>query len=149
MSKMVFTAKFAIDSPLTKTYDLFSISEKHQNDEMIDIQLDSLRTELSEVSTTNCKLRAQVEHLDGQLKVQQKNISTYKKQIQALEDRNKNYESTIVKHEKAMTYLRNEAMDSTSKLNRAEMMIEKLSQENRMLKDSEIHLKAERVLLYL
>lgn len=122
--------------------------EKHNNDEMFNKQFDSLRTELREVSTLNCKLRAQVEHLDGQLKVQQKNISTYKKQIQALEDRNKNYESTIVKHETAMTYLRNEAMDSTTKLNRAEMVIEKLSQENRMHRDSEIHLKAEREVLY-
>lgn len=122
--------------------------EKHQNDEMLNKQFDSLRTELRETSTLNCKLRAQVEHLDGQLKVQQKNISTYKKQIQTLEERSKNYEATIVKHETAMTYLRNEAMDAATKVNRAEMLIEKLSQENRMLKDSEIHLKAEREVLY-
>lgn len=132
---------------LKDEYDHYR-KEKHQNDEMLNKQFDSLRTELREVSTLNCKLRAQVEHLDGQLKVQQKNITTYKKQIQALEDRNKNYESTIIKHETALTYLRNEAMDSNTKLSRAEMMIEKLTQENRMLKDSEIHLKAEREVLY-
>lgn len=53
-----------------------------------------------------------------------------------------------MKHETAMTYLRDEAMDSITKFNRAEMMIEKLSQEYRMLKDGEIHLKAEREVLY-
>jgi nucleoprotein TPR len=122
--------------------------EKHQNDEMLNKQFDTLRTELREISTLNCKLKAQVDHHDGQLKVQQKNVATYKKQIQALEDRNKNYEATIIKHETAMTYLRNEAMDCTSKLSRGEMMVEKLTQENRMLKDSETHLKAEREVLY-
>lgn len=122
--------------------------EKRQNDEMMNKQFDSLRTELREVSNTNCKLRAQVEHHDGQIKLQQKNIGTYKKQIQTLEERNKNYEATIVKHETAMSYLRNDAMDSSAKLSRAEIVIEKVSQENRMLKDSESRLKCEREVLY-
>lgn len=132
---------------MREEYDHYR-KEKHQNDEMMNKQFDGLRTELREISTLNCKLKAQVEHHDGQLKIQQKNVLTYKKQIQALEDRNKNYEATIIKHETAMTYLRNEAMDCTTKLSRAEMMIEKLTQENRMLKDSETHLKAEREVLY-
>lgn len=122
--------------------------EKNQNEEMINKQFDSMRSELREVSTTNCKLRAQVEHHDGQLKLQQKNIATYKKQIQTLEERNKNYESTIIKHETSLTYLRDEALNATTKLNRSEMLVEKLTQENRMLKDSESHLKAEREVLY-
>ena len=116
--------------------------EKRQNDEMMNKQFDSLRSELREVSTINCKLRAQVEHHDGQLKLQQKNIATYKKQIQTLEDRNKNYESTIVKHETAMAFLRDDAMNSSAKLSRAEILVEKLTQESRMLKDSESRLKA-------
>ena len=122
--------------------------EKRQNDEMMNKQFDSLRTELRDVSTINCKLRAQVEHHDGQLKLQQKNIATYKKQIQTLEERNKNYESTIIKHETSMTYLRDEAMNTSGKLSRTESMIERLTQENRMLKDSESRLKAEREVLY-
>lgn len=122
--------------------------EKRQNDEMMNKQFDSLRTELREVSTTNCKLRAQSEHHDGQIKLQQKNVATYKKQIQTLEERNKNYEATIIKHETAMAYLRDEAMNSSTKLSRAEIMIEKITQENRMLKDSESRLKAEREVLY-
>lgn len=122
--------------------------EKRLNDEMLNKQFDSLRTELREVSTINCKLRAQVEHHDGQLKLQQKNIATYKKQIQTLEDRNKNYEATIIKHETAMAYLRDDAMNSSSKLSRAEILVEKITQDNRMLKDSESRLKAEREVLY-
>lgn len=122
--------------------------EKRQNDEMMQKQFDTLRTELREVTNVNCKLRAQVEHHDGQLKLQHKNIATYKKQIQTLEERNKNYESTIIKHETAMSYLRDDAMNSTGKLSRAEIMIEKVTQENRMLKDSESRLKAEREMLY-
>jgi nucleoprotein TPR len=122
--------------------------EKLHNDEMLNKQFDSLRAELREVSTLNCKLRAQVEHQDGQLKLQQKNAATYKKQIQTLEERNKNYESTIHKHETASSYLREQAFEAASKLSRAETIIEKMSQENRMLKDSESRLKAEREVLY-
>lgn len=132
---------------LKEEYDNYR-KEKRENDEMMNKQFDSLRTELREVSTINCKLRAQVEHHDGQLKLQQKNIATYKKQIQTLEERNKNYESTIIKHETAMSYLRNDAMNSTGKLSRAEIMIEKITQESRMIKDSESRLKAEREVLY-
>lgn len=132
---------------LKEEYDNYR-KEKRQNDEMMNKQFDSLRTELREVSTINCKVRAQVEHHDGQLKLQQKNIATYKKQIQTLEERNKNYESTIIKHETAMAYLRDDAMNSSGKLSRAEILIERMTQENRMVKDSESRLKAEREVLY-
>lgn len=132
---------------LKEEYEMYR-KEKLNNDEMVNKQFDSLRAELREVSTLNCKLRAQVEHNDGQLKLQQKNILTYKKQIQTLEERNKNYESTIIKHETSMAYLRDEAMSSSTKLSSAEIMIEKLTQENRMLKDSESRLKTEREVLY-
>lgn len=132
---------------MKEEYDNYR-KEKRENDEMLNKQFDSLRTELREVSTINCKLRAQVEHTDGQLKLQQKNIATYKKQIQTLEERNKNYESTIIKHETAMAYLRDDAMNSSGKLSHAEILIEKITQENRMLKDSESRLKAEREVLY-
>lgn len=132
---------------LKEEYDNYR-KEKRENDDMMNKQFDSLRTKLCEVSTINCKLSAQTEHLDGQVKLQQKNIATFKKQIQTLEERNKNYEATIVKHETAMKYLRDEAMSSSSKFTRAELMIDKFTQENRMLKDSESRLKAEREVLY-
>lgn len=132
---------------LKEEYETYR-KEKLNNDEMLNKQFDSLRAELREVSTLNCKLRAQVEHSDGQLKLQQKNIATYKKQIQTLEERNRNYESTIVKHETSMTYLRDEAMKATSKLSSAEITIEKMTRESRMLKDSESRMKAEREVLY-
>ena len=132
---------------LKEEYDLYR-KEKHTNDEMMNKQFDTMRTELREFSTTNCKLQAQVEHHDCQLKLQQKNIATYKKQIQTLEERNKNYETTIIKHETSLAYLRDETMRATSNVSRSEMMIQKLNQDNRRLKEIESSLKAERDVLY-
>lgn len=132
---------------LKEEYDIYR-KEKHTNDEMLNKQFDTMRTELRELSTTNCKLQAQVEHHDCQLKLQQKNIATYKKQIQTLEERNKNYETTIIKHETSLAYLRDETMKATSNVSRSEMMIQKLTQDNRRLKEIESSLKAERDVLY-
>ena len=132
---------------LKEEYDIYR-KEKHTNDEMLNKQFDTMRTELRELSTTNCKLQAQVEHHDCQLKLQQKNIATYKKQIQTLEERNKNYETTIIKHETSLAYLRDETMKATSNVNRSEMIIQKLNQDNRRLKEIESSLKAERDVLY-
>ncbi len=118
--------------------------EKQTNDKMVNEQFDSMRTELRELSTSNCKLLAQVQHNESQFQLQQKNIATFKKQIQTLEDRNKLYETTIAKHETTIQFLRTEVMNNQQKLTTAEIKNEKLTNENRALKESESRLKAER-----
>lgn len=132
---------------LKEEYETYR-KEKLTNDKMLNEQFDTMRTELREMSTSNCKLLAQVEHQTEQLKLQQKNCLTYKKQIQTLEERNKIYETTIIKHETSLQYLRDDSLNSQSKLSRAEVQVEQLIHENRILKDKESRLQSEREMLY-
>lgn len=90
-----------------------------------------------------------MEHNNAQLELQQKNIATLKKQIQALEDRNRSYESTIIKHESTIDTLRKQTSDYISKLSHAESSVGKLTYENRSLREAEARLRTEHDVLLL
>ncbi|XP_053696723.1 nucleoprotein TPR isoform X2 [Sabethes cyaneus] len=131
---------------LKEEYDNYR-KEKLTNDKMMNEQFDSMRTELRELSSKNIKLAATVEYNNEQIKIQQKNAATYKKQISTLEERNKNYETTISKQEATILFLKDEAISAESKLARAEVQVENLKQECRILKDAESRLQTEREIL--
>ncbi|XP_021710520.1 nucleoprotein TPR isoform X2 [Aedes aegypti] len=133
-------------STLKEEYDNYR-KEKLTNDKMMNEQFDSMRTELRELSSKNIKLVATVEYNNEQIKIQQKNVATYKKQIATLEERNKNYETTISKQEATIMYLKDETMSAQSKLARAEVQVENLKHECRILKDAESRLQTEREIL--
>ncbi|XP_058823922.1 nucleoprotein TPR-like isoform X2 [Topomyia yanbarensis] len=131
---------------LKEEYDNYR-KEKLTNDKMMNEQFDSMRTELRELSSKNIKLAATVEYNNEQIKIQQKNVATYKKQISTLEERNKNYETTISKQEATIMFLKDETMSAQSKLARAEVQVENLKHECRILKDAESRLQTEREIL--
>ncbi|XP_058455681.1 nucleoprotein TPR isoform X3 [Malaya genurostris] len=131
---------------LKEEYDNYR-KEKLTNDKMMNEQFDAMRTELRELSSKNIKLAATVEYNNEQIKIQQKNVATYKKQISTLEERNKNYETTISKQEATIMFLKDETMSAQSKLARAEVQVENLKHECRILKDAESRLQTEREIL--
>ncbi|XP_055916183.1 nucleoprotein TPR isoform X2 [Eupeodes corollae] len=118
--------------------------EKKNNEKILNDQFDSMRTEVRELTATNCKLMSTVEYNKELLKIQQKNISTYKQQIAALEDRNKNYENTNIKHEQTTLYLKDEIMKAQKSLSAAESELNHLRQETRLLKDAASRLQSEK-----
>nr|CAD7402112.1 unnamed protein product [Timema cristinae] len=73
--------------------------ERQTNDTMMAEQLESLRADLTRLQNSNCKMLAQLEFSEERFKVQQTNAAIYKKQISALEEKNRSYSDTIVKHE--------------------------------------------------
>uniref|UniRef100_A0A182NZD0 Nucleoprotein TPR n=1 Tax=Anopheles epiroticus TaxID=199890 RepID=A0A182NZD0_9DIPT len=121
--------------------------EKLTNDKAVNEQFDKFRTEIRELTANNVKLMGTNEFNAEQNRMISKNITTYKNQIAALEERNRNYEGTIAKQEASIMYLKEEAMSAQSKLGRAEVQLENLKQECRILKDSESRLQTERELL--
>uniref|UniRef100_A0A1Q3EXK8 Nucleoprotein TPR n=1 Tax=Culex tarsalis TaxID=7177 RepID=A0A1Q3EXK8_CULTA len=133
-------------STLKEEYDNYR-KEKLTNDKMLNEQFDAMRTEIRELSSKNIKFSATVEYNNEQIKIQQKNVATYKKQISTLEERNKNYETTISKQEATIMYLKDETMSAQSKLARAEVQVENLKHECRILKDAESRLQTEREIL--
>ncbi|XP_063920607.1 nucleoprotein TPR isoform X2 [Zophobas morio] len=118
--------------------------EKTANEKILLEQLEGMRAEIKELVKANCKLSSQLENNEEKFKIAQNNIEIYKKQINALEKQNKIYNETIIKHEQAITYLKDETMQSQTKLSRAEVMLANLQKENALLKDAEMRLVRER-----
>lgn len=111
--------------------------EKTANEKILLEQLEKMRSEVKELVQSNCKLSSQLENNEEKFKISQNNIEIYKKQINALEKQNKIYNGTIIKHEQTVTYLKDETMQSQTKLSRAEVMLGNLQKENALLKDAE------------
>ncbi|XP_050326890.1 nucleoprotein TPR [Bactrocera neohumeralis] len=128
---------------LKEQYEYYT-KEKKNNERIMNEQFDSMRTEVRELTSTNCKLMSSLEYSKEQIKLQQKNISTYKQQITALEDRSKNYENTIIKHEQTVHFLKDEVMKSQHGLSSAQSEASHLRSENRILKDTVNRLQAEK-----
>lgn len=61
----------------------------------------AVRNESRELTSANCKLLAQANFANEQIKAQQNNVAIYKNKIQSLEERNQMHEKTIAKHETA------------------------------------------------
>nr|CAD7259308.1 unnamed protein product [Timema shepardi] len=141
--------------------------ERQTNDTMMAEQLESLRADLTRLQNSNCKMLAQLEFSEERFKVQQTNAAIYKKQISALEEKNRSYSDTIVKHEYTLLSLREKyssgvvyfitfkralrtdleerlrALASESKLARAEVQLENARHECSLLKEVEVRLQSE------
>jgi len=119
------------------------LSKKNAAIEQLNNQLDQIKAQLSETSGTNYKLRAEVEHKEGQLKIQQKNFDMTKRKLQSLEDKTKNSGTTVAKLEVSLTHLRDELQSCSTKLSRTEMSVVNLTKENKNLIKLEAQLRTE------
>ncbi|XP_064542944.1 nucleoprotein TPR isoform X1 [Drosophila montana] len=128
---------------LKENYDYYT-SEKRKNDALVQDQFDSMRKEVRELTSVNCKLMNASEFQKEQMELLQKGIATYKQQIAALEDRTKNYEKTIIKHEQTVHMLKDEVMTAHRKQAASETETHSLQHENRVLKETTARLQAEK-----
>ncbi|XP_013172192.1 PREDICTED: nucleoprotein TPR-like isoform X2 [Papilio xuthus] len=126
-----------------KTYK----EEKVTNERMLFEQIDNMRQEISKLTAANSKFASTAEFNNERLKILQTNIATYKKQISSLEEKNKTYNATIAKHEVSLQHLRDEALNSQNKLATAEIQLENLKLECKLLKDTEHRLQTEKEIL--
>ncbi|XP_026316957.1 nucleoprotein TPR isoform X2 [Hyposmocoma kahamanoa] len=123
-----------------KTYK----EEKVTNERMLFEQIDNMRQDIAKLTAANSKCASTSEYNNERLKILQTNINTYKKQIASLEDKNKAYNATIAKHEVSLQHLRDEALNAQSKLAAAEIQVENLKLECKLLKDTEVRLQTEK-----
>ncbi|KAL0871932.1 hypothetical protein ABMA27_004380 [Loxostege sticticalis] len=126
-----------------KTYK----EEKVTNERMLFEQIDNMRQEIAKLTAANSKCSSTSEYNNERLKILQTNITTYKKQITSLEEKNKAYSATIAKHEVSLQHLRDEALNAQSKLAAAEIQLENLKLECKLLKDAEVRLQTEKEIL--
>lgn len=106
-------------------------------------EIQSLKKESNDLIYKNSKLVAQAEFYEEKCKVVETNIKSYKKQIQALEERNQMLSEISAKHEQSTVHLRHEVVQLQSNLSKAEVTLENLRQENFLLKTAEARLLKE------
>ncbi|KAH8401431.1 hypothetical protein KR009_005444 [Drosophila setifemur] len=128
---------------LKENYDYYT-SEKRKNDALAQDQFDSMRKEVRELTSSNCKLLNATEFQKEQIDMLHKNIGTYKQQVSALEERTKSYEKTIIKHEQTVLMLKDEVMAAHRKHAAADSEAHSLRQENRIIKDTVSRLQIEK-----
>lgn len=126
-----------------KTYK----EEKVANERLLIEQIDNMRQEIGKLTAANSKCSSTSEYNNERLKILQTNITTYKKQIASLEEKNKAYNTTIAKHEVSLQHLRDEVLNAQSKLAAAEIAAENLKLELKLLKDTEVRLQTEKEIL--
>ncbi|KAJ8683664.1 hypothetical protein QAD02_019456 [Eretmocerus hayati] len=121
--------------------------EKAAHEQMLNDEIERLRADSERNSNRCCKLKAQLDSANERFGLLQSNVKTYKAQIKTLEDKCNSHSVTIGKHEQTVMLLRNEALDAQSRLSKAEVQLENLRAEKRMLKESESRLLKEREVL--
>lgn len=122
--------------------------EKNANDKVFNEQFQQMRQEVRELTSTNCHLTSSVTFHSEQIKIQQKNVAVYKKQIQTLEERDRNYDKTLAKNEQTILYLRDQTMQMQQRSSTAEIKCEELQRLARKLQDDVSRLTIERDTLY-
>ncbi|VEN38999.1 unnamed protein product [Callosobruchus maculatus] len=118
--------------------------EKTANEKISLEQMETLRAEVNDLTRLNIKLCSHADVSEEKFKVMKNNIEIYKKQIVALEKQNKIYSVSIIKHEQAATFLKDETLQFQAKLSKAEVMLSNLQKENALLRDAEQRLLEER-----
>lgn len=122
--------------------------EKMTNDKIMNDQFNSMRSELRDLTTANCKLKNNYEFKVEKIKSLEKDVADAKKQISALEERNKIYDKSATKQEQEVAYMRDELFSTQKQLSISEVTNKNLKQQYDVLRDSETRLQSERESLY-
>jgi len=121
--------------------------EKGVNDKMVSETVDKLREDLHQSRLKVAKLSSQEEYSTERFKIMNTNHESLKRQLTALEDRNKQLHNISAQHETSVTALRRELMDCQTKLSRAEVQSEHLQMKNGQLAATQARIEAERDVL--
>ncbi|XP_049818451.1 nucleoprotein TPR isoform X3 [Aethina tumida] len=118
-------------------------NEKHANEKMLLEQIETLSKEVRDLTKINCKLTSQAEINDEKFKIMQNNTEVFKKQIAALENQNRHYSESLVKHETTIIYIKDEIIAAQTRASQAEVRAANLEKENALLHEVEKRLSKE------
>lgn len=100
LTKLIAQKDQELDN-LKNNFDKYK-TEKCINEKLITDQLENMRQEVRDLTSKNYKIASAIEFKTEQLKINNKTVEMYKKQISSLEERNKHYEITISRHETSL-----------------------------------------------
>lgn len=122
--------------------------EKAGNEKILNDHINSMRTEVRDLTSTNCRLKNNFEFTTEQVKMQEKNAASMKKQISTLEERNRVYDKNNSMNEQTISYLREQLTTCQKQLATAEAKLDNLRQECKLLQERETRLQMERESLH-
>ncbi|XP_052775789.1 nucleoprotein TPR-like isoform X2 [Mya arenaria] len=117
--------------------------DKHENEKIINAQLDSQRKEVADMRVQNARLSSQLEFAAERNKVSLANMEGYKKEIAVLRDKVQKYTASVAKHEQTINSQRQELMSVQEKLSSAQSRADSLQSERDIIKSSEKRLLEE------
>ncbi|XP_020791648.2 nucleoprotein TPR isoform X2 [Boleophthalmus pectinirostris] len=118
--------------------------EKAENDRMLNETNERLRKQLSELSSRNAKLTSQLDFNIKRYDMLQENLAAYRREIAALQDRNKKMAATAQRQEHALLTMSQDLRQVNEKLALEEVRVQNLTKEKEMLRQAESRLSKEK-----
>ncbi|XP_072297010.1 nucleoprotein TPR isoform X2 [Eucyclogobius newberryi] len=118
--------------------------EKAENDRMLNETNERLQKQLSEVSSRNAKLTSQLDFSNKRYEMLQENLAAYRREIAALQDRNKKVTTTAQNQENIILTMSQDLRQANEKLALEEVRVVNLTKEKDMLRQAESRLNKEK-----
>ncbi|KAM6919272.1 LOW QUALITY PROTEIN: nucleoprotein TPR-like [Xenentodon cancila] len=118
--------------------------EKAENDKMLNETNDRLQKQLTELRCSRAKLNSQVEFSNKRYDILQETVSAYRREINALQERNQKMAATAQRHEHIIHTMSQDLRQANEKLALEEVRVENLAKEKNMLKQVESRLSREK-----
>ncbi|XP_028282895.1 nucleoprotein TPR-like isoform X2 [Parambassis ranga] len=131
---------------LKQLNDAFTLykKEKAENDRILNETNDRLQRQLTELRSSQAKLTSQLEFSNKRYEIIQENVSAYRREISALQERNQKLAATSQQHEHVILTMSQDLRQANEKLALEEVRVENLTKERDMLRQAESRLGRER-----
>ncbi|KAM6948188.1 nucleoprotein TPR [Aplochiton taeniatus] len=128
---------------LSEAFMLYK-KEKAENDRMLTETNELLQKQLSELRSTKAKLSSQLEFTNKRYEMLQDNLSAYRREIAALQERNQKMSATAQSHERIIHTMTQDLQQAQGSLAVEEVRAENLRKERDMWRETESRLNQER-----
>ncbi|KAM8851015.1 nucleoprotein TPR-like [Spinachia spinachia] len=128
---------------LSDSFALYK-KEKAENDRMLNETNEQLQKQLTDLRSSYAKLTSQLEFSSKRYEMLQDNVSAYRREISALQDRNQKMSATAQQHEHVIHTMCQDLRQANEKLALEEVRVENLTKERDMLRQAESRLSREK-----
>uniref|UniRef100_G3PPU3 Translocated promoter region a, nuclear basket protein n=1 Tax=Gasterosteus aculeatus aculeatus TaxID=481459 RepID=G3PPU3_GASAC len=134
------------NAALKQLSDSFALykKEKAENDRMLNETNERLQKQLTDLRSSHAKLTSQLEFSSKRYEMLQDNVSAYRREICALQERNQKLSATAQQHEHVIHTMSQDLRQANEKLALEEVRVENFTKERDMLRQAESRLSREK-----
>ncbi|XP_052470885.1 nucleoprotein TPR isoform X1 [Carassius gibelio] len=118
--------------------------EKAENDKLLNEQIERLHGQVSDLLSQKAKLSSQLEFAFKRYEMLQDNVNGFRREIEALRERNQKMTATHQRHEQIIHTMTQDLREANEKLVMAELRVENIRKEKDILKQVENRLAQEK-----